>query len=422
MTKGSLESVGMDAGRLQRIGAAMQAFVDRGIYAGVSTIIARRGTVVHEGQYGFRDREAALPMTQDTIFRLYSMTKPVVCTALMTLFEEGRFRLIDPVARYVPSFAKLKVLQADGTLADPKRPVTVRDLIAHTSGLSYHFLEDTPVGRMYADAKLLDPKVPLAEAIDDLGRYPLAFEPGSRWHYSVGIDVAARVIEVISGQALADFLRERLFEPLGMVDTAFAVPEGKRDRLAAMYGRPDLVAPGQTFKKSFGQWQGGFNERIDVGQTYPVDAAATFQRGGHGLFGTARDYFRFAQMLANGGELDGARFLGRKTLALMHANHLPLSLLPLSIEGVPLPGYGFGLGSRVALDVAQTGAPGSVGEFGWSGAAKTHYWVDPVEQVVGVFMTQSMSSFDLPELDLRALAYGAIVDCGAGDGGSCASS
>jgi CubicO group peptidase (beta-lactamase class C family) len=410
MTTGSAESVGMDPARLERIGTAMQAYVARGIYAGITTIVARRGVVVHEGQYGFRDREAGLPMTEDTIFRLYSMTKPIVCTALMTLLEEGRFRLIDPVTRFVPSLAGLKVLQTDGMPADLKRPVTVRDVMTHTSGLSYHFLEDTPVGRMYADGKLINPTVPLAEAIDDLARYPLAFEPGSRWHYSVGIDVAARVIEAISGQSLADFLRERLLEPLGMIDTAFMVPESKRDRLAAMYGRPDLVASGQTLKSSFAQWLGGYNERIDVIQTYPVDRAGTFQRGGHGLFGTARDYFRFAQMLANGGELEGVRVLGRKTLELMHLNHLPFSLLPLALDGLPLPGYGFGLGSRVALDVAQIGVPGSVGEFGWSGAAKTHYWVDPVEQIVGVFMTQSMSSFDLPELDLRALTYGAIVD------------
>jgi CubicO group peptidase (beta-lactamase class C family) len=226
----------------------------------------------------------------------------------------------------------------------------------------------------------------------------------------VGIDVAARVLEVMSGQALGDFLRERLLEPLGMADTAFAVPEGKRDRLAAMYGLPDLIAPGQTLKTSFAQWLGGVNERIDVMQSYPVDMAATFQRGGHGLFGTARDYLRFAQMLANGGALEGVRILGRKTLELMHVNHLPLSLLPLALDGLPLPGYGFGPGSRVALDVAQTGAPGSAGEFGWVGAAKTHYWVDPVEEFVGVLMTQSMSSFDLPELDLRALAHGAVVD------------
>jgi CubicO group peptidase (beta-lactamase class C family) len=410
MTKGSAESVGMSPARLERIGSAMQAYVDRGVYAGVSTIIARRGVIVHEGQYGFRDKEAGLPMTQDTIFRLYSMTKPIICTALMTLYEEGRFRLVDPVARYIPSLAGLKVLQADGSLADPKRPITIRDVMSHTSGLSCHFLQNTPVGHMYADSKLIDPKVPLAEAIDDLARYPLAFEPGSRWHYSVGIDVAARLIEVISRKSLAAFLSERIFEPLGMADTAFSVSEGNRDRLAAMYGRPDIVAPSQTLKNAFGQWLSGVNERIDVMQSYPVNMTATFQRGGHGLFGTARDYFRFAQMLANGGELDGARILGRKTLELMRLNHLPLQLLPLMLDDLPLPGYGFGLGSRVALDVAQTAVSGSIGEYGWSGAAKTYYWADPVEEVVGVFMTQSMLSFDLPEFDLRALAYGALVD------------
>jgi CubicO group peptidase (beta-lactamase class C family) len=410
MTRTRADSVGMDASRLDRIGPAMQGYVDRGIYAGISTIIARRGVIVHEGQYGLRDREAGLPMREDTIFRLYSMTKPIVCTALMTLFEEGGVRLIDPVARYIPSLGSLKVLQPDGSLSPPRRPITVRDVMAHTSGLSYHFMEDTPVGRMYDDGTILDPKVPLAQAIDDLARYPLAFEPGSRWHYSAGIDVAARVIEVISGRPLAEFLHQRLFAPLGMVDTAFAVPEGKRDRLAAMYGRPDLVAPGQTLKKSFVQWQNGANARIDVEQTYPVDRPATFPRGGTGLFGTARDYFRFAQMLANGGEFEGVRILGRKTLELMHANHLPAQLLPLMLDFMPMPGQGFGLGSRVVTDVAQTGVPGSIGEFGWSGAAKTNYWVNPVEQVVGVFMTQSMSSFDLPELDLRAIAYGAIVD------------
>lgn len=410
MIKGSPETVGMSVARLERIGPVMQSYVDRGIYAGINTIVARRGSVVHAGQYGMRDKEAGLPMTEDTIFRFYSMTKPIVCTALMTLLEEGQIRLIDPVARYVPAFAGVKVLRPDGSRTDPARPMTVRDLLAHTSGLTYHFLEESPVGRMYADSKLLDAKVPLAEAIDDLARYPLACDPGTRWLYSVGIDVAARVIEVASGQSLADFLHDRLFTPLGMVDTGFEVRAGERDRLMAMYGRPDLIDPDTTFMKSFSQWMDGFNQRIDVAHGYPVDSRATFQRGGVGLFGTIGDYFRFAQMLANGGELDGVRILSRKTLALMHANHLPPSLLPLALDALPLPGYGFGLGSRVALDVAQTGAPGSVGEFGWAGAAKTHYWVDPIEQVVGVFMTQSMSSFDVPELDLRALAYGAIID------------
>ncbi len=410
MTRAIPESVGMSAARLERIGPAMQAYVDRGVYAGVKTMIARRGVVVHDGQYGWRDKEAGAPMTEDTIFRLYSMTKPIVSTALMMLLEEGRLRLIDPVARFIPSFAGVKVLEVDGSLVDPQRPMTIRDILTHTSGLSYAFLDDSPVRKFYADAKLHLAKFTLAEAIDDLARCPLAFHPGARWHYSLGIDVAARVIEVVSGQSLASFLAERLIEPLGMVDTAFHVPEGKRDRLATLYGRPDPVSADNTYLKAFELWRNGYNERIDVAATYPVDQPKTFQRGGHGLFGTARDFLRFAAMLANGGELDGVRYLSRKTLALMHSNHVPPSLLPLSLVGAPLPGLGFGLGSRVMLDVAATGAPGSVGEFGWGGAATTYYWVDPTEQMIGIFMTQSLVGFDMPELDLRALAYGAIID------------
>jgi CubicO group peptidase (beta-lactamase class C family) len=216
------------------------------------------------------------------------------------------------------------------------------------------------------------------------------------------------VIEVISGRPLGQFLRERLFEPLGMTDTAFGVPSEKRNRLAAMYGRPDIVGPRVTVASELEAWAKGVNDRIDVSQSYPVDSPDVFVRGGAGLFSTIGDYYRFAQMLANGGELDGARVVGRKTLELMHSNHVPAALLPLDIGGLPMPGYGFGLGSRVLMDVAQSGAPGSVGEFGWSGAAKTYYWVDPREEVVGLFMTQSMMSFDLPEFDLRALAYQAI--------------
>jgi CubicO group peptidase (beta-lactamase class C family) len=286
----------------------------------------------------------------------------------------------------------------------------LRDLMTHTSGLTYRFVDESPVGKMYDDSKLMDARCSLEAAIDDLARFPLAFQPGSRWRYSVGIDVTARVIEVISGRALGALLSERLFEPLGMVDTAFGVPPEKQSRLAAMYGRPDVIASGVTVSGELEAWAKGVNNRLDVSKTYPVDTPEVFVRGGHGLFGTIGDYFRFAQMLANGGELDGARILGRKTLELMHSNHVPAALLPLDIGGLPLPGYGFGLGSRVLIDVAQSGAPGSAGEFGWSGAAKTHYWVDPKEELVGLFMTQSMMSFDLPEHDLRALAYQAIED------------
>ena len=400
----------MSARRLERVRPAMQAYVDRGVYAGVSTLIARRGRIVHSEQFGWRDREAQAPMSADTIFRLYSMTKPIVCVGLMTLIEEARCTLFDPLAKFVPAFGRVKVREADGALVDPARPITLGDLMSHMSGLTYHFVGESAVEKMYGEAKLLDAQCPLEAAIDDLARFPLVFQPGSSWRYSVGIDVIARVIEVISGRPLGAFLRERLFEPLGMVDTDFGVPPEKRNRLAAMYGRPDVLAPGVTQMSEFDAWAKGVNDRLDVSRSYPVDSPDVFVRGGHGLFGTIGDYFRFAQMLANGGRLDGTRIVGRKTLALMHANHVPAALLPLDIGGLPLPGYGFGLGSRVLLDVAQRGAPGSVGEFGWAGAAKTHYWVDPQEEVVGLFMTQSMMSFDLPELDLRALAYQAIED------------
>ena len=404
------ESVGMIAERLKRIGPCMQAYVDRGIYAGVSTLVARRGRIVHAEQFGWQDKEAGTPMAEDTIFRLYSMTKPIVCTALMAFLEEGRIRLLDPVAAYLPAFARVKVLGPGGALVDPVRPIFVADLMAHTSGLTYHFLDDSPVSRMLGRAKILGAKASLKEAIDDLADYPLAFQPGSRWQYSLGIDVAARIVEVVSGRPLATVLAERLFEPLGMVDTAFEVPAEKRSRLAAMYGRPDILLPETKASGALMAWLGGVNQKLDVSATYPVDAPESFVRGGHGLFGTIGDYFRFAQMLMNGGRLGGTRIVGRKTLALMHANRVPPALLPIEIGGLPLSGYGFGLGSRVAIDAALTSAPGSAGEFGWSGAAKTHYWVDPQEEVVGLFMTQSMLSFDLPELDLRALAYQALDD------------
>ena len=403
-----MTTTGFDKSRLARIAPAMQAYIDRGVYAGLGVLVARNGEAAYAGQWGFRDKETGAPMTADTIFRLYSMTKPIVSTALMLLVEEGRLRLIDPLAKFIPAFGATKVLGPDGALVATRRPILVRDLLAHTSGLTYGFLEDSPVGREYARGKMIDANIGLAEAIEDLASFPLAFQPGERFHYSVGIDVAARVIEVVSGQTLGVFLRQRLFDPLKMTDTDFVVPAEKRDRVAAMYGRPDIITSGVVFGKALELWRAGVNERVDASTSYPVDAPGTFERGGHGLFGTIGDYFRFAQMLCNGGALDGVRVIGRKTLELMHLNHLPAALMPIEIGGFPLPGYGFGLGSRVLLDVAASGAPGSVGEFGWSGAAKTHYWVDPKEKIVALFMTQSMTSFDLPEVDLRALVYGAL--------------
>jgi CubicO group peptidase (beta-lactamase class C family) len=407
----SPEAVGMSSVRLARIRPVMESYVNERGIAGISTLISRRGRVVHAEQFGFRDKEAGSPMTADAIFRVYSMTKPIVSTALMMLHEEGRFQLDHPVSQYLPAFGSTKVLSDDGTLAEQLRPMQIRDLLMHTSGLTYDFMVDNPVAQMYRDAQIMhDATRSLEAVIDDLATLPLAFQPGARWHYSVGIDVAARLVEVLSGQPLGEFLRARLFDPLGMTDTAFGVPDSKLDRLSAMYGLPDLIGENYSAVQLVEAALSGFNERIDVSATYPTNTPDVFVRGGLGLFSTAGDYMRFAQLLGNDGAVDGERLLSRKTLELMHTNHLPAALMPYDVLGQPQPGMGFGLGSRVVLDVAQTGGTGSVGEYGWAGAAKTYYWVDPVEELVGVFMTQYMTGVLLPDRDMRSLTYQAIVD------------
>ncbi len=407
----SPEAVGMSSNRLARIAPVMESYVaERGV-VGISTMISRRGEIVHAEQFGLQDGEAGTPMVSDTIFRIYSMTKPIVSTALMLLHEEGAFQLEQPVAQFLPAFGATKVLADDGSLVDQARPMQIRDVLSHTSGLTYDFMADTPVAQMYRDARIMnDAARPLDALIDELATLPLAFQPGSRWHYSVGIDVAARLIEVLSGQSLGDFLRERLFDPLGMGDTGFGVPDAQLGRVSAMYGLPDLVGENYSAIQLMEAALSGFNERIDVSETYPTSTPDVFQRGGLGLFSTTADYMRFAQMLANAGALDGTRVVGRKTLELMHANHLPPELLPYELLGLPVPGMGFGLGSRVMLDVAQTAGPGSIGEYGWAGAAKTYYWVDPAEELVGLFMSQYMTGMLLPERDFRSLVYQAIDD------------
>jgi CubicO group peptidase (beta-lactamase class C family) len=408
------EQVGMSARRLERIEPVMQGYVDKKGFAGISTLVARRGAIVHAGQVGWMDREAQKPMRPDTIFRIYSMTKPIICTALMTLYEEGRFQLIDPVSKYIPAFGKLKVLEKSATgeeqLVELVSPVTIQQLLTHTAGLTYDFLEDSPVGELCRQCGIIhNAGRSLQAMVEELARLPLAYQPGSRWHYSLAIDVVGHLIEMLSGQPLDQFLQTSLFTPLGMEETTFCLPEAKHHRLAAMYGLPDIAAPNMTLSKLNAAWEQGFNERLDVSTTYPTTPAECI-RGGHGLFSTIGDYLRFAQMLLNGGELDGIRILGRKTVELMHSNHLPARLLPYELGGIPSLGYGFGLGSRVLMDVAASGVLGSVGEFGWAGAAKTYYWVDPKEELVGILMSQSMMSFDLPDMALRVLAYQALVD------------
>jgi CubicO group peptidase (beta-lactamase class C family) len=403
-------AVGMDDARLAGIDALLQSYVDELGFVGVSVVVARRGETVFVGHHGQRDREADLPMTADTIFRLYSTTKPIVATALMTLVDDGRLALTDPVATWIPAFATLRVLGGDGRLVEQVRPVRVVDLLTHTSGLTNE-LQATPVAALYQQAAIhADASRPLTQFVDALTELPLAYQPGERWHYGASIDVAAALIEVIADRPLGQFLDERLFGPLGMTDTGFAVPDAERGRLAAMYGRPDVLGRGQTALGIYDAWVRGEDERRDVSATYPADAPGVFARGGFGLFSTSGDLLRFAQMLLDDGELDGKRVLAPETVQLMHRNHLDAALLPWESGGQPVLGYGFGLGSSVLADPEAAGRASSPGTHGWPGAACTEYWVDPGQEVIGILMAQSMMRMDQPVVALEALVYDAIVD------------
>ncbi len=243
----------------------------------------------------------------------------------------------------------------------------------------------------------------------ELTRWPLAIKTDSRWHYSLGHDMVARLIKIISGQVLEQFLKENIFDPLCMVDTGFSVAPEEQHRIATMYGLPDLCAPEMTMSKLIEAWSSGFNERIDVSATYPASKSVAFARGGHGLFSTSWDYLRFSQMLLNQGELAGVRILANKTVKLMHMNYLPTDLLPYGVADPPAYGYGFGLGSRVLMNVAESEKLGSVGEYGWGGAAKTYYWIDPQEEIIGILMSQSMMQFEKPEGDFQQSTYQAFI-------------
>ncbi|HEY1271281.1 MAG TPA: serine hydrolase domain-containing protein [Terriglobales bacterium] len=400
------ESQGFDPRRLARIKPRMQTYVDSGNFSGITTLLARRGKIIHFDHSGVRDMASQEPLDASAIFRIYSMTKPIVCTALMTLYEEARFHLLDPIAKYLPAFAKVKVWNGDDQpFVDPVRPILIRDLFTHTAGLTYNFLEDTPVSKMYLDAGLLsDSEASLESVIAELARLPLAYQPGSRWHYSMSIDVLAHLIEALSGRPLQDFLKERVFSPLGMSDTGFSVSSQNLSRVAAMYGHPDIAT------HQFTDIVTSATGPVDVSKTYPTDNTTTFARGGHGLFSTAGDYLRFAQMLSNRGVLDGERIISPAVADLMHSNHLPSNLMPYSIAIVAMPGYGFGLGSRVLMDPAAAGLPGSAGEFGWAGAANTYFWVDRQLELVGIFMTQHMISIEPAQRDFYVLAYQALVE------------
>jgi CubicO group peptidase (beta-lactamase class C family) len=399
----SPERVGMSSSRLQRIDCAMQEFVKEDRVPGILTVLQRHGHVVHLGMYGKADIDAGTPMREDTLFRIYSMTKPMVSVALMILFEEGRFSLQEPLATFIPAFKTTKVYAGLGPMgpkyAELDRPITLHHLLTHTAGLGYGLFLDSPVEDLFREKILatFTRDRPLSAIIDDVAQLPLLYQPGTHWYYSIAVDVLGQVIQVVSGMALEEFLRERLFTPLGMVDTAFAVPPEKVHRLAALYSSealysPQLVPPRET--PMIG----------DV--TLPTVAPS----GGGGLVSTVADYLAFAQCLLHGGAYDGGRILSRKTVSWMTANHIPASFLPLWC-GSWETDFGFGLGFRVAVDLGQARALTSVGEFGWLGMANTYFWVDPAEDFIGIMMTQYLPVDPYPAQEaFRNLAYQAIAD------------
>lgn len=366
----------------------LERYIEPEKIAGCLTLISRRGELAHLSALGMMDRERGAPMAADTIFRIYSMTKPITSVALMMLFERGAFQLSDPVARFIPQWRDLRVLTGgeypDYATAAAERPMTVRDLLSHQSGLTYGFMEG-PLEAGYFKHGVYQAGAmrgrDLQSMIDRLAELPLKFSPGDHWNYGVSTDVCGYLVQEISGRRFDEYLREQIFEPLGMGDTGFHVPADQQQRLAANYERgPDkrLRAIGTFGAADYLEEQ-------------------TFFSGGGGLVSTAQDYQRFCQMLLNGGELDGARILGPKTIELMTMNHLPdnddLSARALGTwSETANDGVGFGLGFAVLLNLPRTQNVGSVGEYYWGGAASTIFWIDPAEGLIVIFMTQFMPS------------------------------
>src|SRR5438270_1465125 len=401
------EEAGFGADRLQRIDRHFARYVDDGRLPGWLLAVTRAGRVVHVSACGQRDIEAGLPVEFDTVFRIYSMTKPVTSVAAMMLYEEGAFELKDPVSRFIPSFADVRVYRQGSALRPVTEPVTepvrIWHLLTHTSGLTYGFHQAHPVDAMYRAAGFewaSPPGMDLAECCDVWAGFPLLFQPGTEWNYGVSTDVLGRVVEVVSGQSLDRFFADRIFGPLGMDESAFFVQEDDADRLAALY-TPDPSTGRATRLDLLG----------DLARLRPRAPS-----GGGGLVSTAADYHRFIQMLLNEGELDGVRLLGSRTVRYMTENHLPGGA-DLEAIGRPLfaettfDGMGFGLGFSVLTDPVKNKVLASLGEFAWGGAASTAFWVDPAEQLTALFFTQLLPSSTHPiRPQLKQLVYQALVD------------
>jgi CubicO group peptidase (beta-lactamase class C family) len=361
------EDVGLSSSQLARIEAVTQKHIESGTVPGAVMLVARRGKIGWYKTLGFRDRAAQDPMRPDSIFRIYSMTKPIVSVAAMMLVEEGRMQVNDPVSKYLPEIGNMKVGVESGEdgkatmqLVDPAREMTVQDLLRHTSGLIYGTRGKSLVNAAYINAKIGSRDVSNEEFVAKLSKLPLRFSPGDRWEYGVSTDVLGRVVEVVSGKTLGEFLNERILAPLGMTDTGFYVPADKLGRAAQPWQVPE--APPMT-------------PRFDVAQK------PRFESGGGGLTSTMDDYLRFAIMVADGGDFAGKRLLGNKTIEFMTADHT------LPRPGRP-PGLGFGLGFEVRASVGDAALPGSLGEYGWAGNAGTLFWIDPKEQLIAIYMVQ----------------------------------
>ena len=411
------ETVGMSSARLARLDEVMKRrYVDGGYLPGMLTYIYRKGHLVHTGMCGQMDLERGKKMREDAIFRIYSMSKPITAVALMMLVEEGMIGLDDAVSTHIPAWKNLGVYASGvpSLLADAPpsfmtvpvlRPMKVVDLATHTSGLTYGFMMRTAVDAAYRKAKVVDRQTPggLSGMIDQLAQIPLDFSPGTAWNYSVSIDVLGYLVEKLSGVSFGEFLRTRLFEPLGMNDTAFHVPSDKTERFTCCY-QPETGGRGLKLQ--------------DDGRESTYAKPPLLESGGGGLVSTAQDYLRFCRMMLNGGTLDGVQILSPKTVALFSLNYLPdnKEIVDLSFPGMfsesDYAGVGFSLGCGVNVDVAKTRLPGSLGEYFWGGAAATAFWIDPKEELTVVFMTQVIGSPARLTLrrDLRTLVYSAMTE------------
>jgi CubicO group peptidase (beta-lactamase class C family) len=384
------EEVGLSSQRLTRLSDVLRGEIDSGRVPGTVALVARRGKVAHFEALGARDPVSGAGLNKDSLFRIYSMTKPIVSVAAMMLWEEGRFLLGDPLAKYLPEFANPTVAVERGgriELVPAERDITLQDLLRHTSGLTYEFRGNAPVQKMYMEAKVFRRNQTNADQAATLAALPLMHQPGTQWEYSRSTDVLGRVIEVLTGETLGTVLAERILKPLGMTDTDFFVPPVKHQRLAEAFAKdPDTGA--------------------DV-QLLEVRQQPSFESGGGGLVSTAMDYARFLQMLLAGGTLDGVRLLSRKTVEYMTADHLG------GVPGAPdllIPGYGFGLGFAVRLQPGIAQVPGSTGQYYWGGLAGTTFWVDPAEQLFALLLIQGPGQREYFRVLFRDLVYAAFAD------------